>query len=256
MTLPTGLTKHEITRIRRETRRRRVSVSAIEPLSPRMTRVTFTGPELADFDSPSHDDHIKMFFPTDPMGAHSSGRDFTPRMFDRGRQTLVVDFVVHAVGAATSWVGGACIGDSLEIGGPRGSTVVPDDFDWYLLIGDESALPAMGRRVEELRAAVPVMTVAAIHDTADEQSWTTSADWRPHWVHRGSAGPDDAAAMIRVVESLDPGAGDGFVWIAAETSVARALRHYMLERRAHPAAWIKASAYWTLGRAGEKEPIG
>jgi NADPH-dependent ferric siderophore reductase len=59
--------------------------------------------------------------------------------------------------------------------------------------------------------------------------------------------------MIRVVEDLEWNAGDGFVWIAAETSVARAVRHYLLESRHHPAAWLKAAAYWTRGRDGVLE---
>ena len=35
-------------------------------------------------------------------------------------------------------------------------TIEPDDFDFYLLVGDETALPAIARRLEELRASVPV----------------------------------------------------------------------------------------------------
>lgn len=40
----------------------------------------------------------------------------------------------------------------LHIAALRGSMVVPDMFDSYLPIGDETALPAIARRLEELPA--------------------------------------------------------------------------------------------------------
>jgi NADPH-dependent ferric siderophore reductase len=247
--------RHRITRVRRDTRRRHVTVTAVETLSPRMKRIAFTSPDLSDFDSSSHDDHVKLFFAAGDTAGAANARDFTPRTFDRATQRLEIDFVLHAHGPATTWARGARIGDTLEIGGPRGSMVVADDFDWYLLIGDESALPAIGRRVEELRAGVPVTTVVAIADGDERQSLTTPADWRPHWVYRDHANADDNITLVRRLEDIDAGTGDGFVWIAAETSVARAVRQYMLDRRRHPAAWLKAAAYWTRGRAGEHEGI-
>ena len=81
-------------------------------------------------------------------------RDFTPRRFDSKTATLVIDFALHDAGPATRWALGARAGDRLEIGGPKSSKVVPDDFDGYLLVGDESALPAIGRRVEGASVAV------------------------------------------------------------------------------------------------------
>jgi NADPH-dependent ferric siderophore reductase len=57
----------------------------------------------------------------------------------RGR-TLTIDFAIHLAGPH-QWAAAAKVGDRLDIGGPRGSAVVPDDFDWYLLIGDEARCP-------------------------------------------------------------------------------------------------------------------
>src|SRR5215207_5012534 len=144
---PSSPALHQITRVRRETRRRHATVSAMEMLSPRMKRIVLSSPELADFESSAHDDHVKLFFAAgDAPGSPPSARDFTPRTFDCALQTLTVDFVLHAHGPATSWARDARVGTTLEIGGPRGSTIVRDVFDWYLLIGDESALPAIARR--------------------------------------------------------------------------------------------------------------
>lgn len=250
------MARHETHKIRRDIRRRQAVVAAVDDLSARMRRVTFSSPDFADFESPSHDDHVKVFFPAMAAGSTDrSARDYTPRHVDIARQTLTIDFVLHADGPATSWARTARLGDALEIAGPRGSTVVPDDFDWYLLIGDSSALPAIGRRVEELRAAVPVTTIVTIEDDSDAQVFATRAAWRPQWVVRGADVADDSDAIIRALEAVELGDGDGFVWVAGETAVVRAVRRYLLDVRRHPAAWLKASAYWTHGRA-EREPVG
>ena len=50
----TEQTKHRILRTRQETRRRNLVVSRVERVTPAMARITFTAPDLADFDSPSH----------------------------------------------------------------------------------------------------------------------------------------------------------------------------------------------------------
>ena len=75
-------------------------------------------------------------------------RDYTPRAFDAAGNRLTIDFALHDAGPATAWALNARPGETLLIGGPRGSTVVPDDFDFYLLAGDETALPSIGRRLE------------------------------------------------------------------------------------------------------------
>lgn len=240
--------------MRLETRRRALTVARTEHITPRMVRVTFTSSELADFRSPAHDDHIKVFFPA--SGEQQNMRDFTPRAFDADAGTLVVDFALHEDGPSMQWVSSVQVGQTLEIGGPRGSTVVPDDFDWYLLVGDETALPAIGRRVEELRAGVSVTTVITVADASEKQAWQTPASWNAIWILRNEIAGDDASALRSAVAACALPPGDGMVWIAAETSVARALYAYVLNDRHHPKAWIKAAGYWTRGQSDAHERIG
>lgn len=234
--MPQTDTRHQIARLRHETRRRQLTVSALTRLTPHMLRIRLTSPDLHDFVSASADDHIKLFFGPDVM------RDFTPRAFDTQANWLDIDFALHEAGPATQWAASAQVGDTLEIGGPRGSAVIPDDFDWYLLVGDESALPAIGRRLEELRPGVPVTTVVLLSDAADAQAIETRADWTPVWVEGG------ADQLIAALEGTAFGQGDGFVWIAGETQLARSARETVL-RRGHPKEWLKAAGYWTRGLA-------
>jgi NADPH-dependent ferric siderophore reductase len=146
------------------------------------------------------------------------------------------------------------VGDILEIGGPRGSAVVPDDFDWYLLVGDETALPAIGRRIEELRPGVPVTSFVVVPEPEDAQHVATAASWSGHWIARGDA-TDDAALLLAAMKGFTLPRGDGFVWIAAEAHAARALRRHVVEVLGHPKAWTKAAGYWLRGVADAHERI-
>ncbi len=109
-----------------------------------MLRITFSSPDLADFSSPSPDDHIELFLPDPANPGQQVMRDYTPRAFDAARKILTLDFALHDAGPATAWALAAQPGDRLAIGGPKGSVMVADDFDFYLLIGDESACRRSG----------------------------------------------------------------------------------------------------------------
>jgi len=248
MTLQTPA-RHAIERVRREPKRRRLTVSTVLELTPKMRRLVFVSPDLLDFSSLGADDHIKLFFADPAAPDRPVMRDYTPRAFNAANAELTIDFALHDAGPATAWALAAQPGDTLDIGGPRGSMLVADDFDFYWLIGDETALPAIGRRVEELRAGAFVTTVVIVDGPEEEQRFETKADWRPVWVHRN--GRTDADALKAALSGLRAGAGDGYVWIAAEAQTARALRDYVLGERGHPKEWFKASGYWVAGQPGE-----
>ncbi len=251
------VTRNCITRIRHETRRRTVTVSSVERLTPRMLRVSFTGPDLRDFVSVSPDDHVKLFF-NDGRGATENDRpcmrDYTPRRFDTEQCYLVIDFALHEAGPATTWAMTARIGDTLDIGGPRGSMVIADDFDWYVFIGDETALPAIGRFVEQARAGVSVTTAVVVDSEAEIQQFETDAIWKPIWAIRDGT-RDDAALLRADLSASLASPGAGFVWIAAEAHIARVLRSYVIEDRQHPREWTKAAGYWTRGKADSPESL-
>ncbi len=244
---------HPITRHRHEPRRRHLTVRRKSHLTPGMIRVVFEGEALADFTSLGADDHVKLFIPT--PGGEPERRDYTPRRFDRDARTLLIDFAVHDAGPATRWALDVIPGDVLEVGGPRGSAVVAPVFDWWLLVGDETALPAIGRRVEELPAGVAVTTLAAVAGPEEEQRFETAARHRALWVHRPVARADDPAALLAALEGFVRPEGDGFVWIAAEAGVARTLRDHLSGVWGHPPRWTKAAGYWRHGVADAHEKL-
>jgi len=240
-----------IERVRYELKRRVLTVTQVERITPQMLRITLTGNDLADFVSASPDDHVKIFIPT--SSGEPERRDYTPRRFDAATRSLVLDFAVHEAGPATRWALEAAPGSSLEIGGPRGSAVVTGVKRW-LLVGDETALPAIGRRIEEADAGAMITAVAAVAGPQEEQIFETQADLRLLWAHRPLSRATDPAPLISALHGVtfEP---DTFVWIAAEASVARAVRSYIVETRGHSLPWLKAAGYWLLGKADAHEKI-
>lgn len=235
-------------RVRHELRRRELTVAAVERLTPHMIRITLEGAELQGFTSMSADDHIKIFAP-DGAGAMTM-RDYTPRRFDPQALRLAVDFAVHEAGPATQWALGVKPGDSALIAGPRGSLVIGGAVKSWLLIGDETALPAIGRRIEEMTPGMPVTSVVAVPGPDDEQDFETAARLSAHWVHRTD--PTDAAVLIERLRGLPLAAGT-FVWIAAESSVVKAVRAYLTGERHLNPAWMRAAGYWVMGKADTTE---
>ena len=262
--------KHAIGRVRHELRRRLLTVTASERLTPNMLRITLTGDDLSGFISAGYDDHIKICIPEngkDPIWSASlpgaaplsegvvasSLRDFTPRRYDPVANELVIDFAVHEAGPATAWAVSAVPGTRLGIGGPRGSFVVADDFDWYVLIGDETALPAIGRRLEELRSGAKVFVIATVTSEDEQQSFTSRADLDIRWLHRPLSQASQAAPVLAAAAALALPDGDGYVWIAGETDIAKALRQHFVTERGIQKNWVKAAGYWRHGSVGFHE---
>lgn len=247
---------HEITRVRRDIKRRVATVAGIERLTPAMIRIHFRSDELRDFESAGPDDHVKLFIPGE-AGADVEKRDYTPRSFDPRQGSLEIDFALHDAGPATAWATAAKIGDQLQIGGPRGSTIVADDFDWYLLIGDETAIPSIGRRLAELRPDVPVIVLALVDSLAEKQMFETAADVTSIWLLRKAPRSEaDADQINAAIRQASIPSGDGYIWIAAESNVARRVREFVTDDLRHPAAWIKAAGYWVQAELGSSQPPG
>ena len=255
-------------RVRHETRMRLLEVTAVTDITPRMRRVTLRG-DLTGFASPGHADHIKAFFfpegvepHTAPIGERGAEfapgqrpemRDYTPRYFDVAKGTLELDFVLHGDGPASSWADKVKVGDKLVIGGPRGSLVVPTAFDWYLLVGDETALPAIGRRIEELPEGARIIALIEVADAAEEQRFTTKADLTVQYLHRDGQPAGTTSLLLDAVAALQFPPGEAYAYIAGESTMSKAVRE-QLESRGWNPEHIKAAGYWLLGTADAKEP--
>jgi NADPH-dependent ferric siderophore reductase len=253
-----------IHRVMHEIKRRRLEVLRVVDLTPRMRRITLGGPELAGFVSLGTDDHVKLLFPQNAeqaaaletlvLGAGKDNgplpemRDYTPRRYDLNTLELDIDFVLHGDGPASTWAEQAKPGQFLHIGGPRGSMIVPDMFDSYLLIGDETALPAIARRLESLAANRRALVIVEVENGKEQQVLESAAEVNVIWVLR-EGGKDNLLTTVRQIQV--PG-GSLYAWVATESKVSRRIRRVLLDEHGLDDQFVKAVGYWRLDGTDEE----
>lgn len=245
-------------------RLRRLTVVALDKPTPRLRRVTLAGPDMDGFVSASAEDHVKVFFPQvdgelivpefgpggprwPTSGPRPLARDYTPRRFDANE--LVLDIVLHDGGVASGWAERARLGDVVGVAGPRGSHVVDPSVRGFLLAADETGLPALARRLEELPAGAEVAAAIEVLDGDDEQELTTAAEVvAVRWVHRASGG-----RLADAVRGLPLPAGPCFAWAAGEAASVNEIRRYWLDDLGLDPDTVSARGYWRAGVVDHQE---
>lgn len=262
-------------RVRHETTRRTLHVVRTERMARDLIRVTLGGEALRGFVSAAFDDHIKVFLPRpgetvptlpsapgDDAAPRPIARDYTPRRYDPVRQELDIEFVVHGDGPGSRWAERAAPGDPLVIGGPKGSFVLSDRYDWYLLIGDATALPAIGRRIEELPEQARALVFVALDAPDCLPVWPTRPNVQLHPVFGAVKATDAAdaadvtAGLLAAVQQTAFPAGTGHAWVAAESASAKALHAHLVDARGFDKRHVRASSYWRAGASGHHEKLG
>lgn len=260
-----------VQRVRHPLKMRLLQVVRTTQVTPQLLRVTLGGAGLEDFVSASFDDHVKVFFPVNgadkpvlpqvgpdgisfPEGQpRPAARDYTPRRYDAAAQELDIEFVLHGDGPASTWAAQARPGQYLGVAGPRGSFVVPTGFDWHLLIGDDTALPAVARRLEELGAASRAIVVMEVGDATAQIALPSRASVDVHWLHRGDA--REGSLLEGALRQVVLPQGEGYVWAAGEAAAMKAVRQYLVGERGIDKKRIRASAYWKRGDAAVHETL-
>jgi NADPH-dependent ferric siderophore reductase len=230
-------------------------VESTEWLTPALIRVVLGGPGLAEFAMPTDTDaYVNVAIP--PAGAPYGPvfdpavvRDEYPRELQPARRRYTVrrwqddrlslDFVVHGdSGVAGPWAAQAQPGDVLVFTGPGSGYRPSASADWHLLVGDESALPAIAATLEVLPAGARAV-VRLLCDGPDcELSLASAADVDLRWLHRGT---DD---LVESVRGLDLPAGQGHAFVHGEADEIRALRRHLLTDRGLTRADMSCSPYW------------
>lgn len=246
---------------------REVEVVGVEDLSPRMRRIVLGGEQLSAFNrdgramptfqSLGPDDHVKLFFP-DPRTASIAlprqgegrlewpdnppaiSREYTPRAYDPSSGTLILDFVLHDGGIAGGWAAGARPGDRIHLAGPKASMLLPQ-AERYLLIGDETALPALANWLEMLPETAAVTATVLIEDEAARIPLKVPGSAEIRWLLH-----DPRRTQVLVDLVRDERLGQGvYLWAAAERKAVEALRAHLAPRK-DEGGKFDVSTYWTL----------
>ena len=232
---------------------RELEVLRVEDITSGMRRIIFGGPQLRAHDFGPHridrlhstgfDDDVRLIFPDPATGERPRPqlnehgtviwdatvkalfRTYTVRWFDEAAQELAIDFARHGVGLAEHWSHAAQAGDKLWVVGPKACRALPTHRDWLLLVGDETALPAIARGLEELPAGYPVHAVIEVARREHIFELRTDADATITWLVRA-----EGEHFQTALETADFPPQPGYAWVAGEAGKLRAARKTLRAR--------------------------
>ncbi|HEY9311464.1 siderophore-interacting protein [Williamsia sp.] len=253
---------------------RELEVARIADVTPGMRRVTLTGTQLATFTSANglaqppfrsegFDDDIRLIFPypgkTEPVlpmqadghldwpdDPRALSRVYTIRRWDAAAHELEVDFVKHGTGLATTWAYSARPGDRLHVAGPAASRALPT-ADWLLVAGDDTALPAIARLLEELPVDARGQVIIEIAHTKHRQRLRDLPGVVVTWLVRHNAPTGPTALLLDAVRAVKWWDGHAFAWIAGESTAVKAIRRHLVEERDMAKQDIQFTGYWRRG---------
>src|SRR4051812_29837925 len=168
-------------------------------------------------------------------------RRYTIRQARPESGELDLDVLLHGDGPGSSWGANAAPDDEVEFQGPRGKLELRS-APWHLLVGDESALPAIAAIAEALPDDETAVAFVEVRDETDVLP--VAADTR--WVHRGSAAAGGADLLTTALEGIAPPAG-ARAYLMGESRAMVALRSVVEAAGvAHENVFVKG--YWNVGR--------
>ncbi|MCG2800567.1 MAG: siderophore-interacting protein [Cellulomonas sp.] len=229
---------------------RRAVVRRTSWVTPATVRVVLGGPDLHGFEPNGFaDQYVKLVFerPGEPRPAR---RTYTVRAFDDVTHELTIDVVVHGEGLAGPWARAAREGDEVLVAGPGGGYSPDPGADWHLLVGDESALPAIAVAAGRLPAGTVARILVEVDGPQHELPFAHPGSAEVTWVHRGGVARGER--LVAAVTSLPFPAGTPQVFLHGEAGAVRTLRrHLLLDRRVPRERATSVSGYWRLGRDDE-----
>ncbi|MFJ3661105.1 siderophore-interacting protein [Streptomyces sp. NPDC090119] len=262
-----------------------LSVARTRRLGPSLLRVTFTGPELAEFHSLGRDQSLSLFLPqpgqTEPAVPLELGddwwhgwrelpddvravmRSYTLRALRRDPDEIDIDFALHGTepgapvpaGPASRWAAGAVAGDRVLLLGPAiaDNRAIrfrpPEDTDLIVMWGDETAVPAATAALEALPPSARVHAWLEVPHAGDIQDVRTEADARITWLvrHEGAPSPVEALRTAELPAHTSP-----YVWLAGEAGQVRELRRHFVGERGTDRRRVTFVGYWRRGLTEEQ----
>jgi NADPH-dependent ferric siderophore reductase len=246
-------------------------VAGIANLTPKMRRITF---ESADTDRflPLDALHLNLLLQregsSDPqwpevgpdgiirwsdLSRRPVMRKYTVRSIDATSGRLAIDFVRHAdAGPGSEFAERAKAGDVIGALGPGGGGLVA--ADWYLLAGDETALPAIARMAENLPLGSRAVILLEVEDEGEIQPLSPSVPAEIRWLCRRQTDAAPGVLLMRAIRDLEfPSDGERiYAWAASEFEAFRQIReHFRRERKLTKTEHLVVS-YWRKGKSEDQ----
>ncbi|WP_156753721.1 siderophore-interacting protein [Actinokineospora pegani] len=248
----------------------RLTVVGRAMVTPSTARITLTGPGLADYTPVGPEPRCKVLLPPAPgapvVVPDGDGfwdavralpdaerpvvRTYTVRAARPAVAEIDVDFVLHGDhGPAARWARAAAPGDEVGLFGCLSSFDPPADSAGYLLVGDDTALPAVAGILAGAPAGLPVRALVEVDSPADEQPLPSPAAAGVTWVHRRGTRPGGEDLLLSAVRALDRVDPATYAWVAGEASMVRAVRAHLVLDRDLTRQRVYFSGYWRRGLA-------
>lgn len=168
-----------------------------------------------------------------------------------------IDFVIHEdengnVGPAARFALDAQPGDRVGFL-DQGVGFTPDhDHDWTLLIGDETALPAIAGICRSLPATARGLAIIEVPTAGDRQEFPAPQGMDITWIPRdetadGHGRPGELA--LRALTAADLPEGDVHAHAIGESALATGARRHLIQERGVPKRHVDFVGYWRQGRA-------
>ncbi len=242
---------------------RRLQVVEKKYLTPNMIRIVLSGGELLTFPKNMAGGYVKLYFPADEAYIEKPiMRSYTVRHFDAEQLRLTLDFATHgytqedtalehhSLGPASLWALNVNVGDYIMTNGPGAVKLVDTSADWFFLVGDMTALPALGVNIETLPRNAKGYLVVEVMDEADQQNLNVPEGIQVEWVVNPH--PAQSNTILQQAVNEKPWlTGRPSVWLAGEFDTMRTLRHYFKKNQGVAKDQIYASSYWKIGDTDE-----
>lgn len=250
-------------------------------LTPHLVRIVAGGPGMSAVeDNGFADAYTKMLFapaeagitpPYDmdrlreelPIELLPTRRTYSIRRFDLDVGRIWIDFVTHGdEGIAGPWAANAKPGDPVVLGGIGGGYAPDVAADWHLLVGDESAIPAISSALEAMPADAAGIALLEVQDESEQLELTAPAGVELRWLHRGEKTAGTTDLLIDAVRALEWQPGRVQVFAHGERGAMKQLRPHLTDERGVDRTQLSLSAYWAYGRredafqAEKREAVG
>ncbi|GMR01897.1 MAG: siderophore-interacting protein [Acidimicrobiia bacterium] len=227
-----------------------ITVTFTQDLTRRARRITFTGMTLVDSVKPAA--YLSLYFdapgpewPPQPGAMQPPDRMYTSRYLDPACESITIDFVLHGRGKATDWARTAVAGDTIWAGQTTGGYDIPDSLDHLVLVGDDTAIPAIGTVLEAIPETTRTTIVIEVVDEVDERQPSDTTPSDPIWLHRGTDVATAGYQTMNLVRSIAV-PRDAYWWIAGEREAIRSIRDMLISEKSVDTTRISLNTYWRL----------
>jgi NADPH-dependent ferric siderophore reductase len=237
-----------------------------------MVRVVLGGPELVGLERGAPGSSVRLLLPRDDGvlelpewsgnefrwgdGTRARIRTLTPievrtdASVEAAGAELDVDIVLHGTSPLSRWARAALAGEPLEaaISGTGSGYEIDPAVTSYVLLGDESAAPAIATLLRDLPPSVRVVVVVERRPAAEPVELPAHPGATVTW----SALPEGAAPGSTLVDAMDAVVlePDTRVWAAGEAAGVQRLRKLLFDGRDVPRSHASVRGYWKAGREG------